>query len=55
MSNSAANDPEAESSPGVTIADLLHDVQPMGDLRGFVIDDLSPDEEDEFFRILEEA
>lgn len=29
--------------------------EPMGDLSQFVIDDLTSDEEDEFFRILEDA
>lgn len=38
-----------------TIADVLDGVEPMGDLRRFAIDDLTPEEEDEFFRILEEA
>ncbi len=42
--------------PGpATIADVLDGVEPMGDLRRFAIDDLTPEEEDEFFRILEEA
>ena len=38
-----------------TIAEVLEGVAPMGDLRRFAVDDLTPDEEDEFFRILEEA
>ena len=35
-----------------TIADIVAEVEPMGDLRRFLIEDLSPDEEDEFFSIL---
>lgn len=38
-----------------TIAGILEGAQPMGDLSRFAIDDLTPEEEDEFFRILEEA
>jgi hypothetical protein len=34
---------------------VLKDLQPMGDLSRFAIDDLTPDEEDEFFKILEDA
>lgn len=44
-------------SPGamLTIADVLQGTQPMGDLSRFAIEDLTPEEESEFFRILEEA
>lgn len=38
-----------------TIAEVLHGSEPMGDLSRFAIEDLTPEEEDEFFRILEEA
>ncbi len=38
-----------------TIAEVLQGIEPMGDLRQFVIDDLTPEDEDEFFRILENA
>ena len=38
-----------------TIADIVAEVEPMGDLRHFLIDDLSPDEEDAFFSILRAA
>ena len=37
----------------LTIADVLPD--PMGDLSRFAIEDLTPEEEDEVFRILNEA
>lgn len=38
-----------------TIPDILRDVEPMGDLARFEIDDLTPDDEDEFFGILDGA
>lgn len=38
-----------------TIAEVLRGIEPMGDLRQFVIDDLTPEDEDEFLRILENA
>ena len=53
MSNSQT-DPATPSQPS-TIAEVLVGLEPMGDLSGFAIDDLTPEEEDEFFRILEEA
>jgi hypothetical protein len=39
------------SSP--TIADILRDVKPMGDLSRFLVEEMTPEEEDEFFSILE--
>ncbi len=54
MSENAANQPSALTMP-TTIAELLRDVVPMGDLGRLVIDDLSPEEEDVFYRILEDA
>ncbi len=39
----------------MTIADVLQDPEPMGDLSRFAVEDLTPEEEDEFFRILEGA
>ena len=51
MSDSEANQPSALT----TMAELLRDVVPMGDLSRLVIDDLSPDEEGAFYRILEDA
>lgn len=41
--------------PPPTLAEALDGLEPMGDLSRFIIDDLTPDEEDEFFLILEEA
>jgi hypothetical protein len=38
-----------------TIAEVLRGLEPMGDLSRFEIEDLTPSEEDEFFRILEDA
>ena len=54
MSDSTANQSPAPAQP-TTIAEILEGLQPMGDLSRFAIDDLTPEEEDEFFRILEEA
>jgi len=34
---------------------VIEVLEPMGPLSRFAIDDLSPEEEDEFFRILEGA
>jgi hypothetical protein len=52
-------DSTANQHPGstrtTTVAEVLQGVEPMGDLGRFVIDDLTPEEEDEFFRILEDA
>ena len=39
--------------PEPTIADLIAGTQPMGDLRRFVIEDMTADEEDEFFTVLD--
>jgi hypothetical protein len=33
----------------------MRDVKPMGDLSRFLIDDMTPEEEDEFFSVLEDA
>ena len=54
MSDNVATRDDDSSSP-VTIADVLRGVDPIGDLRQFAIDDLTADDEDEFFRILEGA
>ena len=54
MSDNTANQPSAPATP-TTIAEVIQDVEPMGDLSRFVIEDLTPEEEDEFFRILEDA
>jgi hypothetical protein len=39
----------------LTIAEVLQGGEPMGDLSRFAVEDLTPEEEDEFFGILEEA
>ena len=53
----AVSDNAADREPGAktptTIADVLQGVEPMGDLSQFAIEDLTPADEDEFFRILE--
>ena len=51
--NTASHD--AGSRQPATVADVLRGVEPMGDLRRFAIDDLTPEDEDEFFAILENA
>lgn len=54
MSDNTANQRPSPAQPA-TIAEVLEGLEPMGDLSRFAIDDLTPEEEDEFFRILEEA
>jgi len=54
MSDTTASHRPAPAQP-TTIAEVLEDLEPMGDLSRFAIDDLTAEEEDEFFRILEEA
>lgn len=54
MSDTTANQQPAPSGPS-TISEILQGIEPMGDLSPFVVDDLTPDEEDEFFKILEGA
>ncbi len=49
------NDHQPASTPSSTLAQVLDGLEPMGDLRRFAIEGLTPAEEDEFFRILEEA
>ena len=53
-SDQHAGDRPALPGP-TTVADIVDGVEPMGDLGRFAIDDFTPEEEDEFFRILEEA
>ena len=38
-----------------TITELVEGIRPMGDLSRFAIEDLTAEEEDEFFAILESA
>lgn len=54
MSNHSTNDQPAMSAPP-TMDELLSGLQPMGDLTQFAIDDLTAEEEDEFFGVLERA
>ncbi len=51
------NAPKRETGPKTptTIAEVLQGIEPMGDLRQFAIDDLTPEDEEEFFRIIENA
>jgi len=55
----AVSDSSATQKPhpsgSATIAEIIRDVEPMGDLSRFVIEDLTPEDEDEFFSILETA
>ena len=53
MSDSA-HQPSA-SDDQATIADVVRNLAPMGDLGRFVIDDLTAEEEDEFFQALADA
>lgn len=54
MSDGDTNRPPGSREPR-TIAEVLQGSEPVGDLSRFAIDDMTPDEEDEFFRILEQA
>lgn len=54
MSDNTASDDQGRHGP-TTIADIVRDLEPMGDLGRFAIDDLTPEDEDEFFRVLEGA
>jgi hypothetical protein len=54
MSDSTANQRFAPGGPS-TVAEALKDIEPMGDLSRFAIEDLTPGEEDKFFEILEDA
>ena len=49
------NDKSSSASTPTSVGEMVSGIEPMGDLGRFVIDDLTPDEEDEFFRILEDA
>lgn len=54
MSDNAANRETGLKTPP-NLAEILEGIEPMGDLCQFAIDDLTPEDEDEFFRILENA
>lgn len=53
MSDNSANDTGRESEP--TMDGIIAAVEPMGDLGRFRIEDMTADEEDEFFSILDNA
>jgi len=55
VSRTAADKHEPEGSGATTVAEIMRGLEPMGDLSRFVIDDLTSDQEDEFFAILEDA
>ena len=54
MSDNAATQNTGPATPSM-MADVLQDVEPMGDLGQFAITDLTPEDEEEFFAILEDA
>lgn len=54
MSDSTAKQHPVSSAPA-TLAELIRDVAPMGDLGRFLIEDMTPEQEDEFYRVLEGA
>ena len=54
MSDGTADQRPGHNSP-TTVAEVLQGVEPMGDLGRFIVDDLTPEEEAEFFRILENS
>ncbi len=54
MSDNAAKRGTGPKTP-TTVAEVLQGIEPMGDLRRFAIEDLTSEDEDEFFRILEDA
>ncbi|MCY4273594.1 MAG: hypothetical protein OXF00_13240 [bacterium] len=51
------SDRTANQVPGVpaptTIAEIIRDLEPMGNPSEFTVDDLPPEEEDAFFAIIE--
>jgi hypothetical protein len=53
VSDGTANQPSTPATP-VTIAEIVQDLEPMGDLGRFLIEDMTA-EEDEFFAVLEDA
>lgn len=54
MSDNTANRHPVPPGPA-TVAEVTEGLEPMGSLSRFVVDDLTPEEEDEFFRILEDV
>lgn len=54
MSESSAQHPTAPEAP-TTVADVVAGVAPMDNLDQFLIDDLTAEEQDEFYKVLEQA
>lgn len=54
MSDNPMPTPQTPEAP-TAVAELLADLEPMGDLDQFALKDIKPAEEDEFFAILENA
>lgn len=54
MSDNTASQDRGPQGPG-TIAELLEGLRPMGDLEQLAVEDLTAEEADEFFQILEDA
>jgi hypothetical protein len=54
VSNSNSDGLQQRLTPS-SIAEFVRQRRPMGDLGRFLIDDLTPTEEDEFFAILEDV
>ena len=54
LSDSVISNASGSVGP-VSIAEIVRRCEPMGDLTGFVIDDLVGIDEDEFFAVLEDA
>ena len=55
MSDTTATRDREPNRPRTTIADIVRDLEPMGDLSRFAVDDLTAEDEDKFFGILEDA
>jgi hypothetical protein len=48
-------EPHTDGTTEPTLAELIARAKPMGDLSRFVIDDLTEEDEDEFFSIIADA
>lgn len=51
----STSEPQPVVAPELTLAELIAAARPMGDLSRFVIEDLSEQDEDDFFAILADA
>lgn len=54
MSDTSADHSNKPAETG-TVAQIVEGVEPMGELGQFLIDDLTPEQENAFYRILEET